>query len=229
METVPPPNERPDYLPTKRERLRPSEGFEPGIRGADDATFADVLGETVEVLEPNEIPYVLIGGIASSGYGRPRWTHDIDVLVRPDDSERALEVLQGAGYATEKTEPRWLFKAFKHRVMVDLIFCSTGGIYLDPEMLVHAAEKVFLGRRVRFVAPEDLLIMKAIVHDEEGPRHWHDALGLISAVRLDWEYLLMRASRAPRRVLSLLIYAQSLDLFVPNRAIRDLFDRLYGD
>ena len=80
--------------------------------------------------------------------------------------------------------------------MVDIIFRSTGGIHLDTDMVTRATEGEFLGRRVRFVAPEDLLVMKAVVHDEEGPRHWHDALGLIASVQLDWDYLLKRARRS---------------------------------
>jgi hypothetical protein len=69
--------------------------------------------------------------------------------------------------------------------------------------------------------------MKAVVHDEEGPRHWHDALGIIMGTNLDWDYLERRASRAPRRVLSLLLYAHSIDLSVPNGVIRRLFAKVY--
>jgi hypothetical protein len=223
-------DERPDYLPTEQERLRPEESeIEPGIKGADDAAFSRVLGESVEVMVREAIPYALIGGIASSGYGRPRWTHDIDILVKPEDAERTLEAFKRQGFATEKTDLRWLYKAFKWRVMVDIIFRSTGGIHLDSDMVMRATEGEFLGHRVRFAAPEDLLVMKAVVHDENGPRHWHDALGLIAGTPLDWDYLLRRARRAPRRVLSLLVYAHSLDLHVPNKVIRELFEQLYGE
>ena len=45
----------------------------------------------------------------------------------------------------------------------------------------------------RELAPEDLVVMKAISHDEESPRHWHDALGVLATVDLDWDYLLERA------------------------------------
>ena len=72
---------------------------------SDDATFSEVLRETVAVLEGANIPYLLIGGIASTGHGRQRWTHDIDVLVRPDDGERAHTPVAGAGDGTEKTDP----------------------------------------------------------------------------------------------------------------------------
>jgi hypothetical protein len=70
--------------------------------------------------------------------------------------------------------------------------------------------------------------MKAVTHDEHMPRHWHDALGLVSRCGLDWDYVLRRARQAgARRVLSLLVYAQSNDLIVPNRVIEELFDAIY--
>jgi predicted nucleotidyltransferase len=197
------------------------------LRGADHSAFAEVLGEVVDALEEAAIPHALIGGIASSGLGRPRWTHDIDVLVKPEDAGPALEALAGRGFVTERTDLTWLYKAFKHQVMVDIIFKSSGNIYLDEEMLERAVEGSFQGHRVRFIPAEDLLIMKAIVHDEGGPRHWHDALGLIARKELDWDYLRRRARRAPRRVLSLLLYAHSLDLTVPNHVVRELFHDVY--
>jgi hypothetical protein len=196
---------------------------------SDDETFSQVLRETIELVERATIPYLIIGGIASTGHGRPRWTHDIDILVRPEDAARALSVLEKAGYRTEKPDPRWLYKAFKQNVIVDIIFRATGDVRLDDEMLARSVELSFLGCRARFAPPEDLLVMKVLVHDEDGTRHWHDALGLIAGNDLDWAYLLRRARRAPRRVLSLLIYAHSRDLLVPNRVIRELFGQIYGE
>ena len=61
------------------------------------------------------------------------------------------------------------------------------------------------------------------------PRHWHDALGIIASCELDWDYLLERGQHGARRVLSLLVYAQSDDLVVPDRAIRELASSLYDD
>ncbi|MFS8606432.1 MAG: nucleotidyltransferase [Gammaproteobacteria bacterium] len=168
-----------------------------------------------------------MGGIASTGLGRPRWTHDIDVFVRPSGADAALDALADASFETERTDPAWLFKAFKQSVMVDVIFHSTGGFYLDDEMLARSVERQFLGHRLRLIAPEDLLVIKAAVHDERGPRHWHDALGVIGVNDLDWDYLLRRARRAPRRVLSLLVYAHSLDINVPNYVVRELYRQIY--
>lgn len=216
---------------TKRElTARPVDGsyIEPGLKGADDRHFSQVLGECIGAMERGMIPYALIGGIASTGFGRPRWTHDIDVFVKPEDAERTLEALARCGFRVERTDERWLFKGFKNDVMVDIIFHSTGGFYLDQEMIDRAVKREFQGHIVRLVPPEDLLIMKAVVHDERGPRHWHDALGIIAGCTLDWDYLERRAQRAPRRVLSLLVYAQSLDKYVPNEVIRRLFIKVYS-
>jgi predicted nucleotidyltransferase len=199
----------------------------PDLVGVDDLAFARVLGDCCNAFDIAGIPYAIIGGIAATGLGRPRWTNDIDLLVKPEDADRALEALQARGFETEKTDTRWLYKAYKDHVLVDVLFKSTGDVYLDAEMIERSVEVEFLGHRVRFVPPEDLLIMKAVVHSEVGPHHWHDALGILTRGGLDWEYFERRARRAPRRVLALLIYAHSLDLSVPNRVIANLFRAVY--
>lgn len=200
-------------------------GHEPEV---DDDTFLAVLAEAVDIVRRAGVPFVVMGGISSATHGRERWTHDVDFFVRPEDAGRALEALAGAGFETDETYWDWLFKAFRKQVMVDLIFRSTGGIRLDDEMLERSREFEFHGVRAPMIPPEDLLVIKAVVHDEHMPRHWHDALGILGHCDLDWEYLLRRArSHGARRVLALLVYAQSNDLIVPNRVVEELFDAIY--
>ncbi len=191
--------------------------------------FNRVLSDTVEALQADGLKYAFIGGIASGGLGRPRSTHDIDVFVMPEDAERALRALDHHGFRTEKTDPSWLYKGFKEDILVDIIFKSKGEIYLDSEMYQRLITAEFHGRQLRLVAPEDLLIIKAAAHSELTPGHWHDAIALLSHATLDWEYLIKRARRAPRRLLSLLLYAQSSDIFVPNWVVHELFSVVYGD
>lgn len=66
--------------------------------------------------------------------------------------------------------------------------------------------------------------MKAVAADEDTPRYWYDALGIIAhGDDLDWDYLVRRARQhGVRRILSLLIYAQSNDLVVPSAPIAEL-------
>lgn len=196
------------------------------LKDAQDAV-SRVLADAVGAFERADVPYVLIGGLASAVHGRPRTSRDIDVLVRHADAKRALAALGESGFETEETNPQWIFKATKDDVQVDLIFWLKGDIYLDDEMLERSEERDFDGVAVRVIPPEDLIVVKAVIHDEQTPRHWGDALGVIADSELDWDYLARRARKGARRVLALLLYAQSNDLIVTDETVRSLFESLY--
>ena len=189
--------------------------------------FNRVLEETVEAMEESRVRYVFIGGIASGGLGRPRSTRDIDIFVMPEEADCALRALSKRGFKVEKTDPSWLYKGFKDNILVDVIFKSKGEIYLDSEMYQKNITAEFHGKKLRLVAPEDLLIIKAAAHSELTPGHWHDAIALLSYANINWKYLIKRARRAPRRVLSLLLYAQSSDIWVPNYVIHELYSGIF--
>jgi len=205
---------------------RPGVACHEGSTGGIDA-LSEVLAEAVQALEKDAIDYLLIGGQASTLLGRPRCSSDVDLLVTPEDAPLALDALARSGFRTEKVNPHWLYKAFRRDVLVDLLFKVRGEIYLDDEMLRRSTIRRFRGTHVRVVPPEDLIVMKAIVHDEETPRHWGDALGILPVTELDWEYLLIRAQRAPRRILSFLCYATSVDLAVPRDVMRRLGEAVF--
>lgn len=192
------------------------------------ARFNRTLSDVVDALAGSGIHYAFIGGIASAGMGRPRSTHDIDLFVRPEDAQLTLAALEKRGFTTEKTDPSWLYKAFKEDILVDVIFKSKGEIYLDSEMYARSITAEYHGHQLRLVAPEDLLIIKAAAHSELCPNHWHDATALLSHAQLDWPYLIKRARRAPRRILSLLLYAQSNDIWVPNHVVHELYSGVFG-
>jgi predicted nucleotidyltransferase len=197
-----------------------------GFDMCDATELAAVFAEAVTALDEAKIPHVLIGGLASAALGRPRCSADIDLLVRPHDAGRALQALAGRGFDTEETNPHWLYKATKGGVLVDLLFKGPRDVYLDDVMLSRARVLPVLGKAIRVVPPEDLLVMKALIHDEETPRHWHDALALVATGELDWDYAVWRARKGSRRVLSLCFYALSIDLAVPARAISALLEQI---
>ena len=197
-------------------------------RARADATFVRVLREAVEAVDRAGYAFLVLGGLASSLVGRPRWTHDIDFLVRPDDARDVLEALRGAGFTTEETDPIWIYKAFKNDVMVDVIFMVMGGIYLDDEMESRSIERDYQDLRLKIPSPEDQIVIKAIVHREETSRHWFDALAILGRAQLDWTYLTRRGRVGARRLLALLVYAQSADILVPTWVIRRLYEEIYA-
>lgn len=106
---------------------------------AEEQPFGEIkesLKTVAGVLREAEIPFVLGGGLAAWAWGGPGTGHDLDVMVRPEDAERALEALEAAGMRTEKPPEGWLYKAWDGDVLVDVIFqrwagrstttCSTG-------------------------------------------------------------------------------------------------------
>lgn len=184
-----------------------------------------VLDETMAALRAADIQFLLIGGVGSCVFGRDRGTRDIDVFVRPESAENALSALAARGFRTKKEYEHWLYKAWKDDVLVDVIFRSSRDILLDQEMLDRARIVTFRGREVPVAPPEDLVVMKAVAASEDTPRYWYDAIAMIGQTELDWEYLVSRArQRGARRILSLLLFADSVDLVVPPEPIEALFE-----
>lgn len=195
-------------------------GLEP-----DDAAFLNALRDLGAALHETPLRVLVMGGVGSASLARPRPTDDIDLFVHPEDADALLDHLASRGFDVERTNPTWLYKAFRHGVLVDVIFRSTGDIYVDEAMLARAQLREFKGVSLRTISPEDLIVIKAVAATEHATHHWYDALGLIARCDLDWGYLVDRSRRfGPRRTLSLLLYAESLDLAVPARAIDRLLD-----
>jgi len=200
-----------------------------GTPGRSEEIDKDVLlaalDDATAALRDGGVTFLVMGGIASAAFGRPRATWDIDLFVRLSDADRALDALRGRGFATEVVYEHWLSKAKRDDVTVDVIGRSTPDILLDDEMLSRAVTREYEGRRLTLVPPEDLVVMKALAASEDTPRYWYDALGVIGHTELDYDYLIRRArASGARRVLSLLLYAWSNDLVVPTDVLRTLFE-----
>ncbi|MGQ9677412.1 MAG: nucleotidyl transferase AbiEii/AbiGii toxin family protein [Chloroflexota bacterium] len=189
--------------------------------------FIETLEEAISVLQNAGIPYVIGGGLAARAYGRRRLTKDIDIFVKREDAERSLDALAEAGFRTERTDPDWLLKAFKRGILVDIIFRSSGNVFIDDRTLGRAGEISIGGHRVKVLPPEDLLVMKTMAMRPDVPRHWRDAIAVLRGARLDWDYLLERARVGPDRILGVLLLAKSEGVAVPEWVIRRLISELY--
>lgn len=194
----------------------------------DEDTWFSVLDECTGILADEGIPYLAIGSIATCVLGYQEACSDIDLLVAPADAERALKALDKAGYDVEQTDGRWLFKAVKDRVLVDIIFRvgHDNEITPDDETFRRGKLSQLNGRDVRVVAPEDFLVMQAISSKQAAPEYWYKGLKAAAAEGLDWDYVVKRAEILPARVLSLLIYALSDGVEVPKKVLDELYASL---
>lgn len=188
--------------------------------------YASVLRAATEALDTAGIKHLVFGSIATRALGRPRaidTNEDIDIFVRPPDAPAALETLASAGFVTAEHEPTWAHEAKRGGVTVDVIFKAAGRVYMDDDMFERGVHTTVMGVDVRLVPPEDLAVMKALLHGEDRAFDWFDAVALLEREDLDWDYLTSRAEAyGTHRVLSLMIFASTEGVEVPPHAIERL-------
>ncbi len=194
------------------------------VREVTDDEYREVLAICVRVMADSGIPHCFIGGLASAIYGRRRSSHDLDLFVRPEDADRTLKALAGNGFEVERSDPDWIFKAERGGLLVDVIFRSSDGTLLDPELENHIRLVDHLGLRIPVIPPEDLLITKVSAFREDTPRQWFDCLAVLDHLEPDWAYLVERARGKPHRVLSLLLFAASNGCRVPGDVLKELLE-----
>jgi len=114
---------------------------------------------------------VVIGGIASSLLGRPRFTADVDVviLLAIDDLPRLVQAAAQEGL--EPRIPNAEDFAGRHRVL--LLRHQSSGINVDISLGILPFEREAVERSIvhqvgalaiRLPTPEDLIIFKAVAH-----------------------------------------------------------------
>ena len=92
---------------------------------SDEQPFAAIehaLKRAAAALREADVPFLLGGSLASWARGGPETRHDLDLMIKPEDAERALEALAEAGMRPERPPEEWLLKAWDGDVLVDLIF-----------------------------------------------------------------------------------------------------------
>jgi len=127
------------------------------------------LATVVTMLGRLGIPYMVTGSVASSYHGRPRSTHDADVVVdpTPDQMDHLVLELAGAGFyvdldrAREALRRRGQFNVIetRHACKVDLIVRQDRPFSLEEFSRRMAVDLTF-GRGISIVTPEDAILSK---------------------------------------------------------------------
>jgi predicted nucleotidyltransferase len=143
------------------------------------------------------IPFVLGGGLAAWARGGPSSNHDVDLLLKPRDVDRAVAVLEELGMRTEKPPEGWLLKAYDGDVLIDLIFDPSTGPVTD-EVIERADEIEVLSTRMRVMALEDIMATKLLALNETH-LDLKGSLEMARAVReqVDWDEVRERTKDSP--------------------------------
>jgi hypothetical protein len=164
----------------------------------------DITFVVVDTFDRLGIPYLVGGSLASSLYGIPRATQDVDIVARL--GRRDVQPLVSALRETFYLDQQAILEAVEQRGSFNLIHLGT---FLKVDVFVDKddeASRAQLERRRRYeidgdpprslvvASPEDVVAHKLYWYrlgDEVSDRQWSDVLGVlrVSGDRLDMEYL----------------------------------------
>jgi predicted nucleotidyltransferase len=166
----------------------------------DDQGFEGIeqtLKRAAAALRDADVPFLLGGSLASWARGGPQSRHDLDLMIKPEDSERALDALVQAGMRPEDPPEEWLVKAWDGDVLVDLIFAPKG-LPMTDEVLARGEELAVLGMEMRVMTLEDVLTTKLMALSEHALRY-EGLLQIARALReqIDWETVRDRTASSP--------------------------------
>ena len=160
----------------------------------------EVLKLLVSKLEKAGTHYFITGSIASSYYGIPRFTHDIDVVLRvgKKDVDEIIRMFKHDGYISRQG----ILEALSGSGMFNLIHSKTGlkiDFWVDrgnsfTKSCFHRARKaeVTEGFFAVMASPEDVLLHKVYwSHLMPSERQIRDAQGIVAVQgsRLDVQYI----------------------------------------
>lgn len=160
------------------------------------------LVKIFKVLDGLKIPYYITGGFAVSIYGRPRFTADVDVVIKMSnltvrDFVAKLQKIFPKGYVDENQ----INDALVHHGEFNIIDSESGlkvdfFITKNDEFEKECFKRVQLRDfeyKVNFASPENLIISKLIWYrDSQSTRQLEDIVSVMDIQRgLDNKYLLL--------------------------------------
>jgi hypothetical protein len=153
------------------------------------AELRDAVRLSAVALRDAGIPFALCGGYAAFARGGPEPNHDADFVIRPQDADLAREALSGAGLELREPAEDWLFKAYHHEALVDIIHVLDGQP-VGEGLLSRAEEMEVLAVRMPVMAATDVVASKI------GALAEHDCdfsalLPIVRALReqIDWTHV----------------------------------------
>lgn len=168
-------------------------------------TFRSLFRNTIKLLSQNKIPYVIIGGIASDVWGRPRKTLDIDIVIQVTQN-KAGEFLKTAGkYGFEFSYQKTL-KQMKNMGMCRLVYGNyhadfiMGYSQFEQSVFDRKRKTILFGIGVWVASPEDIILYK-LLSNRPIDQSDIENIAIAQSNKLDVDYLKSRAKVMNRELL----------------------------
>jgi predicted nucleotidyltransferase len=166
----------------------------------DEERFGPILAtlrRSVAILRETGIPFIVGGSLAAWARGGPEVTNDLDLMVRPADAERVLELLVDAGMTAERPPEEWLLKAWDGDVLVDIIFRTVEGEVTD-EVIARGEDLTVTSVAMNVMNLEDMFALRLQTLDEHR-LEYAALLKMARALReqVDWDAVRERVRHTP--------------------------------
>src|SRR4051794_18873112 len=129
----------------------------------------DTLCRAIDLLTRLAIPYMVVGSVASTHYGEPRATLDIDIVIDPSLQQiESMTAEIGPGFYLSETAARdafcrkSMFNAIDMETGFKIDFIVTKGGPFDREQLARKRTESFAGREISIISPEDAILSKLV-------------------------------------------------------------------
>ncbi len=159
--------------------------------------LTESLKRAAAALQEQGVPFLLGGGLGCWARGGPPSSNDIDLMVKPEDAERAQEALAEAGMRPESPPEQWLLKAYDDDILVDVIF-EPSGMRIDDEVLARGEQLSVMAMQTRVMDLDDILITKLMALDEHSA-DYGDLILITRSLReqIDWARLREATASSP--------------------------------
>jgi hypothetical protein len=193
-------------------------GYRNGVPEHSFDEIVDTMKRSIAAFKEAEIPFLLAGSLAVWAQGGPEKRKDLDFVVKREDAERAIAVLEEIGMRPEKPPEDWLLKAWDGDICVDIIF-EPLDLPIDDEVLARGNTRNVLAMSVPVMALEDVIYSKVLAINE----HYTDytsLIGLARAVReqVDWEAIRARTEDKSPFAKAFFVILEGLDILEPVNA-----------
>ena len=166
----------------------------------DRNLMVEVYLSFIQRLEKNSLDYMVVGSIASSAYGDPRLTHDLDIVVKLEHEDAGIfpRIFPESEYYCPPVDV--IAQEIKSSRQFNLIHHESGykmDIILMRKVL-HDTEEFkrrqkipfWKGQTVYMATPEDVIIKKLEFYRKGGSeKHLRDIASILRHTEIDTAYL----------------------------------------
>lgn len=167
----------------------------------------ELLAYVATRLEALRIDYLVTGSVASVSFGEPRFTNDVDIVVRLSEGQalRLCDALPEEEFyvskeaAVDAVRRGGQFNAIHFKSGLKVDFMAAGDSPYDESRFERPVSvQVTPDQRVSFASPEDIILSKLRFYQEgQSQKHISDIQGIlrVSGPELDMEYIERWAGR----------------------------------